>query len=129
MNAKQIIKALPGVQVYPIDLLPNVKRPGAYVVNTDEHDKPGKHWVAIYVTRRRTEYFDSYGLPPQDKRLVEFMGDYYYNTRMLQGPFSTFCGHYCIYFLSKRVNGSSANKIIASFPNLADQVIKNRVFF
>ena len=49
---------------YPRDLIPHRLRPyeKAIVVNTDPHDKPGTHWVCMYVAPPIVEYFDSYGL-------------------------------------------------------------------
>ena len=38
--------------------------PSAYVINSETHDQPGEHWVAVYFDQHgRGEYFDSYGLP------------------------------------------------------------------
>jgi hypothetical protein len=50
--------------VYPRDLLLETLDQKAIVINTDPHDKPGAHWVCLYVTNAVVEYFDSYGLPP-----------------------------------------------------------------
>ena len=50
--------------VFACDQLPKqyMPRPSALVINTDPADKPGQHWVAIYITRDGVgEYFDSYG--------------------------------------------------------------------
>jgi hypothetical protein len=52
--------------VYPSDLLPltNMPKNSALVFNTDPQDKPGQHWIAVYVDKGgKGEYFDSYGLP------------------------------------------------------------------
>ena len=53
--------------VFPVDQLPSVCN-GMYVINTDEQDKPGDHWLAVY----NKEYFDSYGYPPQNRRIIDF---------------------------------------------------------
>jgi hypothetical protein len=50
--------------VYPRGLLPETLDQKAIMINTDPHDKPGGHWVCLYVTSPVVEYFDSYGLPP-----------------------------------------------------------------
>jgi hypothetical protein len=50
--------------VYPRDLLPETLDQKAIVINTDPHDKPGAHWVCLYVTSPVVLYFDSYGLHP-----------------------------------------------------------------
>src|SRR6218665_4035570 len=52
--------------VFPSDRLPNrFDSPALMVCNTDPHDKPGEHWIVIYVEDGSYgEYFDSFGLPP-----------------------------------------------------------------
>ncbi|XP_011858853.1 PREDICTED: uncharacterized protein LOC105556375 [Vollenhovia emeryi] len=71
MNSLEILQALGHLRVryagvYPADRLPRVwTRSTAIVANTDNHDQPGRHWVAFYVDEHGTgTYFDSYGLPP-----------------------------------------------------------------
>ena len=49
--------------VFPIDLLPS-RQKGSYVINLDEHDQPGSHWVAVYDDGDKVEYFDSFGVRP-----------------------------------------------------------------
>jgi len=34
-----------------------------YIVNTDPHDKPGEHWMAIKTAKTRAYIWDSYGRP------------------------------------------------------------------
>ena len=76
----------------------NTKRPCAIVVNTHPSDKPGEHWVAIYLkTNDKGEYFDSYGLPPLEPRIESFMNEscmngWKYNAVALQDANSTTCG-------------------------------------
>ena len=71
--------------------------PAAIVCNTHDSDRPGEHWVAMYVdTERRGDYFDSYGLHPQHVGFVDFMTEHCTewstNERTLQSPLSTVCG-------------------------------------
>ena len=42
---------------------PEKCNPRAYIVNTDEIDKLGGHWLAIFTMGYKCEVFDSYGLP------------------------------------------------------------------
>lgn len=60
--------------VYPRDLIPHQLRPyeKAIVVNTDPHDRPGMHWVCLYLNTP-IEYFDSYGLPPLHHEIRDFI--------------------------------------------------------
>ena len=92
--------------VYPSDMLPkNVSRPGAIVANTHPSDKPGEHWVAIYLKpNRKGEYFDSYGLAPIEPRIEEFMNEmcpdgWKYNTVALQDANSFTCGYYSVLYI------------------------------
>ena len=49
--------------VYPRDVIPELlPHHKAIVVNTDPHDRPGAHWVYLYLSSPTVEYFDSYGL-------------------------------------------------------------------
>ena len=52
--------------VFAADQIPLVwTRPTACIFNTQRHDKPGLHWVAIYVNKNGDAwYFDSFGVPP-----------------------------------------------------------------
>lgn len=60
---------LPSVMrgVFPSDKLPVVNNyPSALITNTDSHDQPGTHWIAMYfVTPDESEFFDSYRFPPE----------------------------------------------------------------
>ena len=49
--------------VFSIDNLPD--DPRLLVCNTDPSDKPGRHWIAIYVDDDgRVDFFDSFGRRP-----------------------------------------------------------------
>lgn len=43
------------------------------VINTDPHDKPGTHWVCLYLDGDTAEYFDSYGFLPLYSEINEFI--------------------------------------------------------
>ena len=94
--------------------------PAAIVCNTHDSDRPGEHWVAMYVdTERRGDYFDSYGLQPQHVGFVDFMTEHCStwstNERTLQSPLSTVCGQYCVAFLMFRCRDASMNAFTRSF--------------
>ena len=43
--------------VFSCDRLPIVSQlPCSLIMNTDPHDKPGQHWVAIYINAKRKGY-------------------------------------------------------------------------
>ena len=103
--------------VFSIDRLPD--HPHLLVCNTDPSDKPGRHWIAIYVDDEgRGDFFDSFGRRPSDY-LERYMNrnclSWNFNDRQLQSIVSKFCGHYCIYFCILRSSGVDMRKIVRSF--------------
>ena len=91
--------------VFAIDRLPARlpgKRPLMLVCNTDKHDRPGKHWIDIYVSRdSKGEYFDSFGEPPPPTfkhYLDRICTQWITNDRQLQSAASRFCGQYCVFY-------------------------------
>jgi len=92
----------------------------AYVINTDDSHLPGTHWVAVYFPHGGSvEYFDSYGLPPMEKDILEFMRRNAASTRFnnvrLQGSKSMVCGQYCVHFLHQRSLGYSLERLVNFF--------------
>ena len=105
--------------VYSCDTLPrNVC--GLIVCNTDPHDRPGEHWVAMYVDGERGEFFDSFGRPPT-RVFKDFMNfnckRWIFNDRQLQSICSRFCGHYCVFYCILRCRGFDMRKITSSLTN------------
>ena len=48
--------------VWPIDR--GTLKPYTYsIYNTDKHDKPGTHWIAVYCSKGRAYVYDSYARP------------------------------------------------------------------
>ena len=111
--------------VYPIDMLPQSCE-GMYVINTDEHYRPGEHWIAVY----NNEYFDSFGFPPLDVRIRHFMGStIIHNNIPLQQMLSNACGFYCVYYLLERARGRSMEDIIHVLKHSdSDYIVKNRIY-
>lgn len=111
------------VGVYPSDMLPTISEyPAALVCNTDPHNKPGQHWIAMYIdVDGYGEYFDSYGMPPLVPAFGTFLthttSTWIYNSRRLQSNYSTVCGQYCIYYLVYRTKGIPMNTLIRNFTN------------
>jgi len=58
------------LDVCPSDLLPTtIHTTGTVIINTDPHTREGSPWLAIHFEPLLSyaSYFDSYGLPPQNK--------------------------------------------------------------
>ena len=108
------------IKVCAKDLLPrrNPQHVRAYIVNTDNNNQPGQHWVALFFNGREAIYFDSYGNPPLQP-IMTFMENnaerWKMNTLQLQSAFSNVCGHYCVFILLHLVRGLSLHTIIRRY--------------
>ena len=132
LQIERILSELPWTKnvfqgVYSSDTLPRKKiktRPCAMVVNTDQEHEPGSHWSAIFLDDDGTgEYFDSYGIPPLSRHVLDFLNkqtnnNWTFNTRQLQGAYTTLCGGYCIFYIMYkcRYNLSMERIIRMMFP-------------
>ncbi|EGG18909.1 hypothetical protein DFA_02648 [Cavenderia fasciculata] len=89
-------------------------------MNLDPHNKPGSHWIAVYIDAdkdKSVEYYDSFGQEPTDdfmkqlKDLIDEINPDYYlkfklNKVIDQSSNSTTCGYHAIKFLLNRYNGN-----------------------
>lgn len=98
---------------------------GAFILNTEPHNKPGAHWVGFIYNgpTRRLEYFDSYAMP------LSFYADVHdalvrnklahlvvpVAKQCMQSVDSQVCGQYCVVFLMWRARNldSSPHKFVA----------------
>ena len=111
--------------VYPSDLLParRISYLNCLIANVDSHYLPGSHWVAFYFTSSGDgEFFYSYGNPPSyySNDFTRFISrgsrnSWTYNSKPLQGEFSSVCGEYTIFFLQKRNRGMTLKQIANIF--------------
>lgn len=128
METIEINKALSHIKsfvgTFPRDRLPKyVGSPSACVINTDLSSAPGAHWVAIYIDEFGDgEYYDSFGLPPQHKEIVEFLdrncfNRWSYNNQIIQemSPESLTCGNYCVLIIDLRSRGISFCNLLRMF--------------
>lgn len=72
------------------------------IVNLDDRDGPGTHWVAYRKNGDDVTYFDSFGdlRPPLDLMMYLGLDNVKYNVDRYQ-EFGTYnCGHLCLKFLS-----------------------------
>ena len=125
-NGIQILKILSPIQthtvgVFPADQIPRLwTKPTAFIINTDDHTKPGMHWVAFYVDKFSNGlYTDSFGLPPiisdHINRLRKNSKTFRWNAIQLQNDGSDVCGKYCIMFLYYMSHGLGFKKFLDNF--------------
>lgn len=86
------------------------------IFNTDPHDKPGQHWLAVFIDNKekKVDYFDSLGKLP-NKNIASFLKhfntyQFTFNKKAHQKGGSN-CGPYSCYFIIERLKGKSFETI------------------
>ena len=97
--------------VYSRDNLPKTIKKEAYVINLDEYNDIGTHWIALYVSNNCI-YFDSFGV----EHIKQFIGykDIISNIFRLQAYDSIMRGYFCLAFIDFMLAG----KTLLQFTNL-----------
>lgn len=113
------------IGVYPYDRLPRYinEVPQGVIVNTDAHDGPGDHWVALYIDdSNRGEFFCSFGysVTQYSKQFINYFNHLGIkavtsNRQKLQSDNTNVCGYYAVYYLAHRCRGISLTKIVETF--------------
>ena len=127
--------------VYSRINLPKTIKKGTYVINLDEYENTGTHWVALFVKPKYTVRFDSFGIEHIPKEINKFIrskelghavcNDIKSNIFRIQAYDSIMCGYFFIEFIDYMLKG----KTLLDYTNLFspndfkknDQVIK-RIF-
>ena len=84
--------------VYSRNNLPNKIKKEAYVINLDEYENTGTHWVSLFVKPKYTVYFDSFGVEHIPKEINKFIGNKKIKASIFRIPAydSIMCGYLCI---------------------------------
>ena len=61
--------------VYSRNNLPKKIKKGAYVINLDEYENTGTHWIALFVKATEAIYFDSFGIEHIPNEINKFIGN------------------------------------------------------
>ena len=92
------------------DLMEN----GAYVINLDEYQDIGTHWVALYVNNKTVTNFDSFGVEHIPKEIIKFIESGFLDNKnmitniyRIQAYDSVMCGYFCNGFINFMFNGNS----------------------
>ena len=59
--------------MYSTNNLPNKIKKGPYIINLDEYENTGTHWIALFVKTNEAIYFDSFGIEHIPKKLINFL--------------------------------------------------------
>ncbi len=96
---------------------------GYFIVNVDEQDKPGSHWVCIYFNDDCCELWDPAGNPASkyhqcwEDMMLSHSKRYKYNSRAVQDPLTSTCGQFTLYYLFNRCEGRSMEDIVRLLGN------------
>ena len=109
---------------FPHDKLPKVKcsdLPLSLIINTDDSNKGGDHWVGIVMTKKNCYYFDSFGVPVLSVHVLKFLKKFYkyvvYSSKQVQSIFSDKCGYFTAGFVCLVKSVNSYNKFLNLFSN------------
>jgi len=90
-----------------------------YIVNLENHNLDGTHWVLVYnVDPDCIIYFDSFGQPPTEsvkkyiKKIHSTGKKAFYSKLDLQAINSDMCGEFCIYVADHLLKGDKFNDIL-----------------
>ena len=104
--------------VYSRNNLPNKIKKGAYVINLDEYENTGAHWVTLFVKQKYTVYFNSFGIEHIPKEINKFIGNndttkssaiarIKSNIFRIQAYNSIMCGYFCVEFINYMLKGKT----------------------
>ena len=90
------------------NLLKTIKK-RAYVINLDEHENTGRHWIALFVKPKYVVYFDSFGIEHIPKEIKHAIGnkEIKANIFRIQAYDSIVCGYFCIGFINYMFDSKS----------------------
>ena len=119
--------------VYSRNNLPKTIKKGAYVINLDQYENTGTHWIAFFVKPKYVVYFDSFCIEHIPKEIEHAIGnkEIKANIFRLQAYDSVMCGYFCIEFINYMFDGKSLTDFTSLFSPYDfkenDQIIK-RIF-
>ena len=107
------IKYLRGI--YSRDRLPNKIKKECGIINLDDVQGPGTHWVCYRNLDSVVEYFDPFGLimPSLALKYFNTSGKHIvYSIDEIQNRNTVLCGYWCLYYLLERQNGKNILDVI-----------------
>ena len=102
--------------IYSRNNLPNKIKKGAYIINLDEYENTGTHWVSLFVKANKIIYFDSFGIEHIPKEINKFINNNNIESNIfrIQAYDSIMCGYFCIEFINYMLKG----KTLLDYTNL-----------
>jgi hypothetical protein len=107
--------------VLSADELSLIKRPGAYIINTDPSHLSGQHWLAMYIGRNGSvEVFDSLGYHPNHYPFLRMYlkgKTFTHNSKRWQKSGTITCGQFCLFYLYHKCRGWTLKDIVDFYRN------------
>ena len=74
---------------------------GAYIINLDEYEDIGTHWIALFYKKNEIAYFNNFGVEHIPEEIKEFIGNRKIKANIfrVQANDSVMCGYICIGFI------------------------------
>jgi len=115
--------------VFCSEMKPSTPNKGEFsmIFNLDKCDGKGTHFVAIYCKQKKLYYFDSYGLPCDNREIKSYIKTIsesrkcYYNASCVQSFKSIFCGFFCLSFILSQESNITPFNFIKSFKKNLDK--------
>ena len=103
--------------VYSRNNLPKKIKDEAYVINLDEYEDVGTHWIALFCKKNETVYFDSFGVEYIPEEIKEFIGNKNIKANIfrVQANNSVMCGYFCIGFIDFMIAGKKLTDFMSMF--------------
>jgi len=107
----------------------DLRHNGFFIINLQNHDQQGTHWVGFYKQNRNIYYFDSFGgyIPQNEINLFKKDHDnIYYSKAQIQDFKSVLCGFFVIgFFLFLKINSGNPYNNMIKYINMFYQNTKN----
>ena len=93
--------------VFSRDNLPKKIKDGSYVINFDEYEATGTHWIALFCNKNEVNYFDSFVVEHIPNEIKGFIGNENIKTNIfrVQASNPVMCGYFCIGFIDFMLAG------------------------
>ena len=94
--------------VFSRNNLPRIKD-AAYVINLDDKNSKGTHWVSLFIDKSIAVYFDFFGIGYIPQEVLNKIKDksITHNIFRIQDNESMMCGFYCITFIEYMLAGKT----------------------
>ena len=80
---------------------------GEYIINLDEYESIGTHWIPLYVNAENVTCFDSFGVEHIPKEIRKFIRKKNITTNIyrIEKSNSIMCGYFCVGFIDFLLKG------------------------